>query len=129
MIAANGGTFQMKRNLSTGFFFLKTNTTSEVGNTYQLRGMPGSFYYPGEEILDLSELGSKNGELEVGKVPEQKLVLFKEILEKLPVVNDESLTWNCQNWSISALDKLRDAGFIGDDYSNNVIRYWLREDQ
>lgn len=111
-------------------FFLQTTSAPGVGNAYQLRGMPGAFYYPGEESgVDLSKSAPKNGELEIGSVSQEDLGKFKAILEAVAVVKDESSKWNCQSWCIAALDKLREAGFISDDHSNNVIQYWLREDQ
>lgn len=92
--------------------------------------MPGAFYYPGEESgVDLSKSARKNGELEIGSVSQEDLGKFKAILEAVAVVKDESSKWNCQSWCIAALDKLREAGFISDDHPNNVIQYWLREDQ
>lgn len=110
-------------------FFLQTSTTSGVGHAFQLRGMPGAFYYSGEETVEVSKSGSKNGQLEVGSVPVEKYERFKQLLRAVPIDNVESSKWNCQNWSLAALDWFRAEGFIAEEYPNNVIQYWLREDQ
>jgi hypothetical protein len=110
-------------------FFLQTTTTSGFGHAFQLRGMPGAFYYSGEESVDLSRSGSKNGQLEVGFVPVKKYNRFKQLLEAVPIDNVESSGWNCQSWSLAALDWLRAEGLVAEEYPNNVIQYWLREDQ
>jgi hypothetical protein len=73
--------------------------------------------------------GIENRQLEVGSVPVEKYERFKQLLRAVPIDNVESSRWNCQNWSLVALDWLRAKGFIGEEYPNNVIQYWLREDQ
>lgn len=110
-------------------FFLQTSTTSGVGCAFQLRGMPGAFYYSGEESVNLSRSGSKNGELEIGFVPVEKYDRFKQLLEAVPIDNVESSGWNCQSWSLAALDRLRTEGLVAEKSPNNVIQYWLREEQ
>lgn len=96
---------------------------------FQLRGMPGSFHYSAEEEVDLSKIDGGNAQLEVGSVPPQKYERFKQLLQAVAIDNDESSGWNCQSWSLSALDNLRVEGLVMDDYPNNVIQHWLREDQ
>ena len=110
-------------------FFIQTSTTPNVGHTFQLRGMPGSFYYSGEEAVDLSKIDGENGQLEVGSIPLQKYERFKQLLQVVTIDNVESSGWNCQSWSLEALDNLREEGLVADDYPNNVIQHWLREDQ
>ncbi|TVY67449.1 hypothetical protein LSUE1_G007444 [Lachnellula suecica] len=104
--------------------FLETSTGSGVGYAFQLRGMPGAFYFSGEESVDLARSGSKNGQLEVGTVPVAKYDLFKQLLGAVPIDNDESSGWNSLQ-----VDWLRAEGFVSEDYPNNVIQYWLREDR
>jgi hypothetical protein len=91
--------------------------------------MPGAFYYSGEESVDLSRSGSKNGQLEVGFVPVTKYNRFKQLLQGVPIDNAEASGWNCQSWSLAALDWLRAEDMVAEEYPNNVIQYWLREDQ
>ena len=91
--------------------------------------MPGAFYYSGEESIDVSRSGSKNGQLEVGFVHVEKYDRFKQLLEAVPIDNIESSGWNCQSWSLAALDWLRAEGLVAEEYTNDVVRYWLREDQ
>jgi hypothetical protein len=52
--------------------------------------MPGAFYYSGEESVDLSRSGSKNGQLEVGFVPVTKYNRFKQLLQAVPIDNAEA---------------------------------------
>ncbi|TAQ84013.1 hypothetical protein B7494_g7661 [Chlorociboria aeruginascens] len=111
-------------------FFLQTGSVIGVGHMFQLRGMPGSFYYPGEENGDVSKSEpGKNGQLEVGVVPSEKYDRFKQALQAVPVNNVEASGWNCQSWCLAALDCLRSEGLIADGYPNHAIQYWLREDQ
>ncbi|KAF1828386.1 hypothetical protein BDW02DRAFT_563111 [Decorospora gaudefroyi] len=91
--------------------------------------MPGAFYYLGEERVNINSSGSKNGELEIGAIPVSKYDRFKQLLADAPINNVESSNWNCQYWSLSVLDWLRQERFIEEQYQNNVIKYWLREDK
>ncbi|OBT99230.1 hypothetical protein VE01_02740 [Pseudogymnoascus verrucosus] len=109
-------------------FWIQSSTTPNVGHTFQLRGMPGTFYHSAEEAVDLSKLDGANGRLEVGSIPLQKYELYKQLLQEVTIDNVESSGWNCQNWSLAALDN-REQDLVADDYSNNVIRHWLSEDQ
>lgn len=109
-------------------FFLQTGAVSGVGAVFQLHGMPGAFRCVGEERVELAVYGKKNGELEIGSVPVEKYNRFKQLLEKVPIDNVESSEWNCQSWCIAALDLFRVEGFVDGEYSNDVIRNWLRED-
>lgn len=110
-------------------FFVQTSTTWGPGCAFQLRGMPGGFHYSAEETMDITKSGSQKAELEVGSVPVEKYERFKQLLEEVPIDNVESSGWNCQNWSLTALDRLRAEGFIAEECTNNVIQHWLREDQ
>ncbi len=118
----------VKKPYHWSFFLVPSDDTSKVGRAYQLRGMPGGFYYRGEENVDLEKSSSVKQVLEVGAVPAGKIDRFKELLNTVEIDNDESTKWNCQSWSLEALDLLRLEGFILEDYSNNVIQNWLRED-
>lgn len=91
-------------------FFIQTSTIPNVGHTFQLRGMPGSFYYSGEEAVDLSKIDDGNGQLEAGSIPLQKYERFKQLLQAVTIDNVESSGWNCQSWSLAALDNLREEG-------------------
>lgn len=110
-------------------FFIQTGTTPHIGHMFQLRGMPGSFYYQAKEAVDLSKVDGGNAQLEVGHIPPQKYERFKQLLEAVTIDNNESSGWNCQSWSLLALDNLREEGLVMNDYPNNVIQHWFREDQ
>ncbi|OAL57259.1 hypothetical protein IQ07DRAFT_675315 [Pyrenochaeta sp. DS3sAY3a] len=110
-------------------FFLKAGNTPGEELAFQLHGMPGAFYYSGEETLNINSSGSKNGELEIGAVPVDKYERFKQLLAAVPITNIESSKWNCQDWSLKVLEWIRTEGFVWEQYQDNAIRYWLREDQ
>ena len=65
----------------------------------------------------------------VGFVPVEKYDRFKQLLEAVRIDNVESSEWNRQDWSLAALDCLRAEGLVAEEYPNNVIQYWLRENQ
>jgi hypothetical protein len=54
---------------------------------------------------------------------------IKELIDRVNIVNDESSSWNCQDWSLDALDKLAEEGFVHEYYTKAVVKYWLREEQ
>jgi len=112
-------------------FFIKTERVGYkvLGTAHQLRGMPGAFYYSGPEQVDLKKSGSKKLDLEIGSVESGKTGRVREILRAIPIEKNEASSWNCQDWSLAALDALRKEGFIDDQYTNEVIKNWLQEDQ
>ncbi|KAF2453927.1 hypothetical protein BDY21DRAFT_115119 [Lineolata rhizophorae] len=102
-------------------FFLKTGNSADESLAFQLRGMPGAFYYSGEERVNINSSGSKKEELEIGAVPQNKYARFKQLLAAAPITKDESSKWNCQDWSLKVLDWLREEGFVEEQYQNNTI--------
>ncbi|KAF2022238.1 hypothetical protein BU24DRAFT_488487 [Aaosphaeria arxii CBS 175.79] len=110
-------------------FFLQTGSDPGEGLEFQLHGMPGAFYYSGGEAVNPESSDAKNQELEIGSVPVDKYARFTQLLANVPIIIDESSKWNCQDWSLEALDRFRREGFIEEQYQNNVIKYWLREDK
>jgi len=54
---------------------------------------------------------------------------FKQLLAAVLIDNEESSGWNCQDWSLAALQWLREEEFVDEEYQDNVVKYWLREDQ
>lgn len=90
--------------------------------------MPGGFHNQEEENVDLKKSSSIKEVLEVGAIPAGKIAQFKQILDSVGTDNNESTKWNCQNWSLEALSLLRWEGFVSEDYPNNVIQYWLKEE-
>lgn len=77
-----------------------------LGIAHQLRGMPGAFYYMGPEEVDLAKSRS----------------LKEELLNTV-----ESSGWNCQDWALEGLEKLRADGFIYDGYTRETVKAWLKE--
>ncbi|KAF1824366.1 uncharacterized protein K489DRAFT_378776 [Dissoconium aciculare CBS 342.82] len=102
------------------------------GIAHQLRGMPGSFHYPGPEALDLSKtLPAPNQELEIGEIDADELDRVHEILAMVSIDLGESTKWNCQNWSLEGLERMKrvEGGGIG-VYSHldaKIVRDWLKE--
>ncbi|BDD61521.1 hypothetical protein MAP00_006563 [Monascus purpureus] len=68
--------------------------------------MPGAFYYMGPEEVDLAKSRS----------------LKEELLNTV-----ESSGWNCQDWALEGLEKLRADGFIYDGYTRETVKAWLKE--
>lgn len=94
-------------------FFLQTGSTPDIGLEFQLRGLPGAFYYAGEESVDVALREDGNGRLEIGFVPVGMYGLFKRLLGEVPIDLVESSGWNCQSWCLAALDRLRGEGLVG----------------
>jgi hypothetical protein len=100
-----------------------------TGVVHQLRGMPGFFSYNGPETVDLEKSGSKNQELEIGLVEISRMERANELFRMVPIERSESSGWNCQSWSHTALEYLRREGFVSGDYTDEMIKYWLQEDE
>lgn len=111
-------------------FFIQAKIVGgkKIGITHQLRGMPGGFYYPGPEEIDFDASQIKREEVEIGQVPVDKLDKVHELLKEIRIEKSETLRWNCQDWSLAGLDKLRAEGFVDETYTNDVIRHWLKEE-
>ena len=95
---------------------------------YQLKGMPGAFHYDGPEKFDhlSSGLGLKLEEVDVGEVPVQKAKSFEKIIEAVHISKQE-FDWNCQNWTLDALERLKDSGYLYDYITTEGIKAWLKE--
>ena len=78
-----------------------------LGTAHQLRGMPGAFYYSSPEQVDLKKSGSKKLDLEIRSVESGKMGRVTEILRAIPIEKNDASSWNCQDWSLTALDILR----------------------
>ena len=101
-----------------------------MGIAHQLRGMPGGFYSKGPEDVDLNKSGSRKDELEVGEIDGSKLDRIHEIHEILKDVHiekSESSGWNCQDWPLDGLDKLKEEGYIYDYLTKEAVKNWLKE--
>jgi hypothetical protein len=101
--------------------------TTNLGIEYQLRGMPGAFYYPGPEDVNLTKSASVKEELQIGEVVAAKLDLVHQRLKECRIETVESSGWNCQDWTLEGLEKLRAEGFVDATYTEGVVRNWLRE--
>jgi hypothetical protein len=98
--------------------------------THQLRGMPGAFYYPGAEIDPYDRTSIKKAELEIGTISEDKFNQVEPVLRMIEVVKDKNVSWNCQNWCLEAIEKLKEAAILdrGEDITVEMVRAWLKED-
>ncbi|KAB5536542.1 hypothetical protein GE09DRAFT_1226600 [Coniochaeta sp. 2T2.1] len=99
-----------------------------LGIAHQLRGMPGAFYYEGPEEVDLGKSGSLKEELELGEVNDSKLGRVHEILSQVRIDTVESSRWNCQDWALDGLERLKEEGFIYEDPTREAVKNWLKED-
>jgi hypothetical protein len=98
-----------------------------LGIAHQLRGMPGAFYYRGPEEVDLNKSGSLKEELQIGEVDATKLDLVHQRLKECRIDTEESSGWNCQDWALEGLEKLRAEGFVDVTYTKEVVKNWLKE--
>ncbi|KAK3293100.1 uncharacterized protein B0H64DRAFT_206028 [Chaetomium fimeti] len=122
-----------------------SETETSRGTVFQLRGMPGGFYYPGPEWLDVKDGGVVVGRLEVGEVRRHKVVgegdgmdggwdamagvvkMIDGVLRDVEVVEDENVAWNCQDWALEGLERLKGAGVVYEYLEREGVRAWLKE--
>ncbi|RDB26067.1 hypothetical protein Hypma_006482 [Hypsizygus marmoreus] len=107
--------------------FVLTDPATMDGHVHQLRGSPGTFYYPGVESVRLDRSVNLVHEVEIGAIPSSELGKIEEFLHNIPIVTDESSDWNCQDWTIAGLQKFGDMGWIWDDFKGSAIKKWLKE--
>jgi hypothetical protein len=98
--------------------------------------MPGGFYYPGPENMGITQDGGPGelrdrlevGEVEVDGVDIEGVVsTIHGVLEKVPVIKDESAAWNCQDWAVEGFTGPRGAGFVYGYLEAEGVREWLKE--
>ena len=111
-------------------FFIKTESNS--GEVHQLRGMPGAFYYKGAEKdinpnIDPDNSGHFLQKVEIGTVSGGALKAFGEACAGVTIDSSESSGWNCQSWSLEALNKIREVRGVDIWYGNAAIKEWLKE--
>lgn len=129
-------TYDRGTHLNTGIkkpyhwsFFVQKELqgAKNLGVAHQLRGMPGAYYYQGPEDVDLNKSGSRKEQLEIGEVDPAKLDLIHERLKECRIDTVESSGWNCQDWALEGLEKLRAEGFVDETYTAEVVKNWLKE--
>lgn len=97
-------------------------------HVFQLRGMPGGFYYPGPETMNpAAELGEPLEKLEIGEVDASSPLDIHEVMKEIRIVEDEASSGNCQDWALADLGRLREEGLVYDHISEEVVRSWLRD--
>jgi hypothetical protein len=70
----------------------------------------------GPEDADLNKPGSLKEELQIGEVDAAKLDSVHKLLKECSIDNIESSGWNCQDWGLERLEKLRAEGFVDETY-------------
>ncbi|KAK4032342.1 hypothetical protein C8A01DRAFT_41222 [Parachaetomium inaequale] len=128
-----------KRSPTTGptFFEADSHLPDAPGIIFQLRGMPGGFYYPGPENLGATQDGGPGelrDKLEAGEVgvdesagTQAAVDKIDGILKGVDVVKDESAAWNCQNWALEGFELLKKAGVVYGHLGGEGVRGWLKE--
>jgi hypothetical protein len=66
-------------------------------------------------------------ELQIGEVDAAKLDVVHQRLKEWRIEIAESSRWNCQDWTLEGLEKLRAEGFVDATYTEEVVRNWLKE--
>ncbi|KAH7139218.1 hypothetical protein B0J11DRAFT_575136 [Dendryphion nanum] len=123
-------------------FFIQTSSSGSqtLGIAHHLRGMPGAFHYSGPETLDLDQSSTSLAEaadlvrcvppkekLEIGEVEEEKMDRVREVFEEVGIVRTEYRGWNCQNWGMEALERLRGEACVYEWITGEGVRRWLKE--
>ncbi|KAK6530221.1 hypothetical protein TWF694_003585 [Orbilia ellipsospora] len=105
-------------------------TCSPGGETHQLHGMPGAYYYQGaEKNTEMEESSAVKAKMEIGTVDHNTLDKFQEACNTISIEKREYIKWNCQNWALEALDELRKVGGVDIWYENDAIKNWFREQE
>lgn len=114
-------------------FFIPTGRSGgkNPGIVFQLRGMPGGFYYKGPEMIDdLDKSSAKEAELQLGEITTQDFEKAKkavdDVLKTVGIKKDESSHWNCQNWALMGSKKLAEAKVLDAWNTPEAIKAWLR---
>lgn len=117
-------------------FFIPTGRKlgRNPGIAFQLRGMPGDFYYGGPEMIDdLDKSSSKEAELQIGEITTQDVEKAKKavdnVLKRVGIKQDESSHWNCQNWALMGSKKLEEAKVLDPWNTPEGIKAWLRTEK
>ncbi|KAK4247255.1 hypothetical protein C7999DRAFT_32337 [Corynascus novoguineensis] len=122
-------------------YFLETapHSSGAPGTIFQLRGMPGGFHYRGPERLVVSQDGGPGelkDKLEVGEVEvvgdnandvQEAIVGIHEALREVEIITDESVAWNCQNWSLRGFERLKQRGVVYEYLAQESVKGWLKE--
>jgi hypothetical protein len=110
-------------------FFVQVEVDGEknLGIAHQLRGMPGNFRYNGPEEVDLNKSSSLKTELQIGEVDAARLDSLYNCLKECRIDQSESSGWNCQDWALDGLEKLKAEGFVYEEYTQEMVKNWLKE--
>ena len=76
---------------------------------------------------DMTVSGSKLEDMDVGEVLASRLIESERILEEEPVSMRE-YGWNCQSWTVGALEKLERAGFVYADIKRDSVEAGVEEE-
>jgi hypothetical protein len=69
----------------------------------------------------LAASGTYRGHVKVGEIPRSRLDELEVLLGGVPVDNTPGSSWNCQNWVLSALEYLKECGYVGAAVDENFI--------
>jgi len=66
------------------------------------------------------------GCVHVGNAKEEELPMIKDVLSRVQVYRGRE-DWNCQNWVLSAVERLKQCGCICGNVTGNAIRNELEQ--
>ena len=99
------------------------NGPGQSGTVYQLKGMPGAFSYDGPERgITPSHFTSKRQEVDIGRVPSDRVRDMEAIIASVPVSKSES-GYNCQTWTENVLTAMQPHGWL--DLPPSAVTQWL----
>jgi len=77
---------------------------------FQIEGSTASYAVKKEEQTAVKDMSALMGIVQVGTAEETRYEEFVNIMRNVPVrLGDKG--WNCQNWIVEGMDRLRQAGF------------------
>lgn len=86
------------------------NPSSNLPTAYQTTGSTETYTLKPPELVDLSTDNTFMGKVDVGLIDLDKVEEFERVLGGVGVTRGR-LDWNCQNWVVEALGKLKESGF------------------
>ena len=96
---------------------------------YQVLGNMDTFEFPNAMVEpSFAKHSAYRGAVVVGGVSESELSIVNEVAARVPVHRHRD-DWNCQNWVIAFLERLKPFGFVPANVTESGIRNELMEQE
>ncbi|KAF8572571.1 hypothetical protein K439DRAFT_1513645 [Ramaria rubella] len=97
-----------------------TNPSEDEAIAYQIEGQTTDYSFKEPEVIVVSRSKTYLGNVLVGTIDESGAETFETTLKNVPIIRGDK-GWHCQHWIVSALSRLKDAGFNINDYSHEQL--------